>query len=105
MTRFLHWLVDYWYIPLVVLGGIFLFVMSRGKESPSKILFTELDAIKAGSDAKKVQAEKGAEIASEEVRKKHAEALKKLDEEQKAEAERLKNDPVALSKFLIRASK
>lgn len=93
-----------WYV-LAILGaiaGVLLFVLAggRGKLPDLKKDFKRIDAT---AEAKKLKAKLGHQEAVEAIEEKHKEKLNALDERQKAEAQRLRSDPVALSKFLVDA--
>lgn len=99
------WLVDHWYIPLFILGVILGIILTGGKALNFKKVKDELDVIKAGAEARKLKAEAGALAATTEVERLHEDAVARLDEKQAEEAKELRNDPVALSRFLVRASR
>lgn len=108
MKKVLHFLVDHWYIPLMVLAAIVLALLSgvgRRGFDPSAWVSKELDAIRAGSEARDQAARDGAEAALAKVREDKADALASLDKAQAEKAERLKDDPVALSRFLVRVGR
>ena len=99
----LRWLVDRWYIPLIAVAAVLTWVFLRSKP-PKAILSTELEAIKAGAQARVVVAEDGAERARAEVLRVHATEVAALDEAQAERAVELAEDPQALAKFLVRAA-
>lgn len=107
MKKALFWIKDHWYVPLFFLGAVLGWWLTRGRKGlpPLKQIEGELKAIAAGSEARELRAKLGAKDAAEQVRKQHAEAIQKLDAEQVKKAEALKEDPVALSKFLVKAGR
>lgn len=103
--RGLHWLKDYWYVPVLVIGLLFLVLWVRGTGWQNVLdkLKLELAAISAKGEARKAKVELGAEKAKAQVEQKYQTQLINLTAEQKAEAEKLDDDPVALAQFLVRA--
>lgn len=90
-----------WYLAALLgaLAGLVLFITSGGRgKLPS--LKKDFRRINAEADAKKLVAKKGHDEALRAIEEKHKEALDGLDSEQKEEADRLRRDPVALSKYL-----
>jgi len=108
MIRVLHWIADYWYIPLLTIGALavlILWIIHRRGDPPVDLLNVELQAIKAGRDAREAKVELGAERAVAKVEADHKDAVGKLDADQRAQAEELRDDPVALARFLVRAGR
>lgn len=105
MKRALRFLADYWYIPALIGGAMLLCILTGGKKRAIETIDRELDAIRAGAAAREQQLLLGKERAAAEVRREHAAQLVRLKSEQAAKTRRLRNDPVALSKFLIRAGR
>jgi len=101
----LRLLLDYWYVPLLVIGAVWIWVITRGRKTPADTLGLELDAIRAGSEAREAKARLGHEKALAEVKARHAADLAKLEAEQAAKAKELENDPVALARFAVRAAR
>jgi hypothetical protein len=103
-VKVLRWLADHWYLALVFLGALAGFLMARKRDqSPIQTTRAELEAIRAGAEAREKQAEIGAEQARRHVESKYREELLRLDQAQADEARELRDDPVALAKFLVRA--
>ena len=101
-----RWLLEHWYVPLIFLAAVAGFLVARKRRaSPMQATKLELEAIRAGADARRVQSELGAERARRHVESAHREALLRLDHEQAKQAMELRNDPVALAKFLVRAGR
>lgn len=98
----MKWL-KYWYVPVILVLGVLLWIVSRGRVNPMEHTETELEAIKAGAEVKRIQTKLGAEQARQHVEDKYRKQLEALNEKQKAQAEELRNDPVKLAKFLVRA--
>lgn len=107
MKKALFWILDHWYIPLFAIGVLLGWWLTRGKKGlpPIKEIAHELKAIEAGREAREWKAKLGAERAAEEVRKQHLAAIEKLNADQAKKAEELRQDPVALSRFLVKAGK
>jgi len=105
LWRGLCWLGRHWYIPVVVVLGVAVWILSRGRTSPTAPVEVELEAIEAGAEVRRVNAKLGAEQARQHVQDKYREQLAALDEKQRARAEELSNDPAKLAKFLVRAGK
>lgn len=107
MKKSLLWLLDHWYLPLFAVGVLLGWWLTRDSKrgEPLAQIKAELDAIKAGQKARELEAQLGAQQAADEVRKEHAAAVQALNAEQVKKAEALRSDPVALSKFLVRAGR
>lgn len=108
MKRALHWILDHAYLILIAIIAVLTFVLVRrrpGDPSPLADVTREVDAIKQAASVRAVIAEHGAAAAIAKIETEHAEALKNLDIEEAATVARLKEDPVALSKFLVRAGR
>lgn len=99
----MRWLLDHWYIPLffifVIVGAI---VARKQWAAAMASLDHELDVIKAGADARKLAAEANHSVVIQTIEAQHQQVIAKLDAEQKAEAERLRDDPPSLARFLVR---
>jgi hypothetical protein len=103
--RTLLYLFDHWYIPVAVGIAILLWIITRGRALPPTSVFkTELEAIKAAAKARDYEAMLGTQDAIEAVKKDHLQEILKLNEAQAQKAKELNNDPVALSRFLVRAA-
>jgi hypothetical protein len=103
--RVVRWLLAHWYVPFVFLAALAGFLISWKRGTPLQATKRELEAIRAGADARRVEAALGAERARRHVEKAHVEALMLLDESQAQQAEGLRDDPAALAKFLVRAGR
>ena len=105
MKRVLLWIWDHWYLAILLVGAVLTVVWLRGRglgDLKAKLAL-ELAAIRAKEEARNATIELGAEKARQQVEAKYRSDMIKLDADQKAEAERLKDDPVALAAFLVRA--
>jgi hypothetical protein len=102
--RVLQWLRLYWYIPVILIVAALSWVLWR-RRPPTEVIQTELDVIRAGTDAQKVQAEVGAAAAAQLIREKYVAKLEALDAEDKTKMVELESDPVALARFLERVSR
>ena len=102
--KVIRWLLDYWYIPLLVVGAAlaFLWFRPRGKEVAGVFqkVQKELAAIRAGRDARAALIEQDQEAVTKALQKKYEAQLEALDARKKAEVAQLEQDPVALAKYL-----
>jgi hypothetical protein len=62
----------------------------------------EVDAINAKAEAKRMRAEKGTAEAVAHVEMKYREELEAMDQEGRARAKELREDPEALAAFIVR---
>lgn len=104
MLRFLRWLRRYWYVPLVLFAGTLGFIFGRRRENPVERVKSEVRAIKAETETKKLEALAGKESAIRAVEHTYRYTMRELDEKRKNQAEELRDDPAKLAKFLVRAS-
>jgi len=101
-----RWCVDHWYVPLFVVGVVLGFILSgklRSRGGPTERTKVELEAIKAKADARKLAADRGHSAAKAEVTARYVRRREQLNEEQRKEAEALREDPQALAAYLVRA--
>jgi len=104
MKKALHFLVDYWYIPVLILGLVLAWIVFRGKRWPIvDTIMHEFAAIRAGAKARDDEARLGHEKAKANVKSERAAEIGKLNEDQRKKAKELEDDPVALARFLVRA--
>jgi hypothetical protein len=108
-VKVLRWLAQHWYLPLVaiaaVLGSLVTLVLTdRRPESPRDRLDAELEAIKAGERAQTQAALTSVEDAVRRAEEEHADAIQAMDHRQFARAERLRGNPRALSRHLVRTA-
>lgn len=102
------WLKEHWYVPLFALGVVLGFIVSekvRRKGLPDDQVAAELEAITAGSEARKMEVVVGTAKAVEVVEETFSEAREALDETERDEAEKLREDPRALARYLLRAGR
>lgn len=103
----LRWLRDHWYIVVLVLIAMVGFVIAAHDPLARRLkrvwLDRELEVVKAKAKARRQAAEQGAEAAAQQVKEDYRDAYQRLEEEQKAEAETLEQDPAALAAYLVRA--
>jgi hypothetical protein len=109
VTRVLRFIADYWYVPLLVCAGIvgWIFVqkiLGNPGIDPLKLAQSELEAIDAKRQARNLKLELGAEQATRRVKVKYAQKLAALNEQEKAEAADLEQDPEKLALFLARVT-
>jgi len=108
LKRAWEWLKEHWYVPLFVLGVILGFVVSgkaRRKGPPTAQLKAELQAITAGAEARKMEAVIGKVEAVRVVEETFSESMEALDEVERVEAEKLREDPRSLARYLVRAGR
>lgn len=105
MKRVLLWLWDRWYLIALVVGAVFAFVWLRGRSLSDLLAKLDLESkvLAAKGEARKAEVKVGAAQAKAEVEQKYKNELVRLSDEEKAEAERLKDDPAKLAEFLVRA--
>ena len=102
--KFLRFIKDFWYIPFFILALILGWVLFRGRRgTPLAQTKAELEAIEAGRLAREMQARLGAEAARKNLEVQYSQQLKALDDEQAAKAAKLRDNPQALARFLVRA--
>lgn len=101
----MRWLADHWYIPLGVLLIGILWGIFRRRENPARWVRTELAAIDAQTEARKLKAQLGTEAAASVLEDQYRAELDALDAAQAAQAKELRHDPEKLAKFLVRAGR
>ena len=100
------WIKKYWYIPVTIIGAAVMYAITRRPEgNPVEVARVEVEAIQAGAEAAKQQAELSTARATEAVKLKYTEKMEALDEKQREQAQMLAKDPPALAKFLVRAGR
>lgn len=100
----LSWLRKYWYLPVFAIFIVLAWVIGRRSAgNPFETVRREVDAINAGAEIRKLEAERGTAQAKAEVEAKYKAQLAALSEEQKQQAAELAASPVDLAKFLVRA--
>jgi hypothetical protein len=98
------WVLDHWYLAVVLVLAIGLLILSRkNKKAAADMVATEMKAVEASAEARRLVAIRGAEQAREDVEAKYKAEREALDDEQKKQAAQLSGDPVALARFLVRA--
>lgn len=109
--RCLRFLIDFWYIPFLILGaaaGIAVVIALRqaGKEAsdPFDKVRVELKAIDAKREARQAKIDLGEEKALQAVKEKYAERREQLDEKTEARVKELENDPEKLAMAMERAA-
>ena len=89
------------FVVALVVGVVLALLWRR---NPVKQVANERRAIDRAAALKTQLAEQGAVIARRNVEAEHAEAIRKFDDKQRAKADRLRADPVALNRWLDRLS-
>lgn len=98
--------MPWWLVALTAVGGLVVgLLMSSRSGLLGKLFGAKIEVVKAEARAKELQAEHGAMVASARLMTEHQAALSKMDDVQRAQAEQLRADPVALSRFLVNAGK
>lgn len=108
LSTILRWIKEYGYVLLLFVFAIAGFIFLRrifGDDSMVSFEQTkdELDAIRESSNVRKIEAKKGHSAAVELVGQKYDAKIQNLEAKQMREANALRNDPVALSKYMVRA--
>lgn len=97
---------SYWYIPIVGIGLLLLYSIIpkalKRKELLHK-LAVELEIAKAASQIRKLEATLGRDQAINYAVAQYETAKQELSKEKQTQAEKLRNNPVELSKFLVSA--
>jgi hypothetical protein len=102
--KWYHWLAIP-ALPLLVALAFVACVLTGRREQFGRLMETELEVIEARAEAKRTRAKLGAEHARQQVEERYNAKLTRLTEEQKARADRLRDDPVALAELLARLSR
>jgi hypothetical protein len=92
-------------VPAAFAGLVLMWMFSkkfRERGTPIEQTKLELKAIKAASEIKKTKARLGTHEAIEAVRRNYKKEIFRLDKDQKLKAERLRYDPPAMAKYIIR---
>ncbi len=105
--KFWRWVKEHWYLPLFAVGAVIgalvgAMLQAKGRVGPTALVKEELAAVKESSRIAEVLATEGHKAAIDAVEGKHYELVKILDENAAKKADRLKSDPVALSRHLER---
>ena len=94
-------ILRYCWLPLLLIAAAFGISFLPRLKAPRRALKTELDAIDAEEEAEMLEAELGRDKALAAIETNHREAVDALTEKQKKQAEKLRADPRALSRFLV----
>ncbi len=94
--------MKWWAIPIAVAVGLGLALLWR--RNPWTQIAKEFEAADIAAKVKRDTAKRGAVIAQRQVNAHYAETIRKLDEAQVEKANKLRGDPVALSRWLARIS-
>lgn len=109
LGRGYKWIAHRWYIPLVVLGALVLWLVTRFARAPApaprKAVADELDQIRRDESFQRLAAEQGAALANQLVDQEYQATLRELDAKQQSKAERLRGNPGKRLRFLRRLSK
>jgi len=107
--RVLRWLADYWYIPLLVVGGVLAWLWFRPRDPQAtgavERLQKELEAIRAARNTREMLIHKDEALVRAAVEQKYRAQIAALDEKKKAKVTALERDPVALAKYLERLTR
>lgn len=104
MKKALNLFRDYWYIPFFILFMILGWIVFRRRDvTPLEHTKRELKAIQASREIKELIIHDGISKARLKIIAKYMSEKEQFSKDQQIKAERLKHDPVALSKFLVRA--
>lgn len=106
--KFLRHLADYWYVYVLFLGSLVGFHLYRKRgihADPAQALARELRAVAAKREVREMEISLGVQAAKQHVEDKYREQLAQLDEETRAQATSLEQDPAELAKFLERLTR
>jgi len=97
------WVLDHWYLPLLVVAGVFMAIWTRGTDTPEypgDRLRHERKVIQAGRRAAELEAQVGRERAVRRIEEEHHHAVAELDKKQQQTADGLRGNPRGLARFL-----
>lgn len=102
------WIKKYWYVPLTVLvailGAVGGVLFQRRLNNPVDRVKDELKAIDVAAETSKAVQKEGIEAATKQLEKTHADTIATMDKAALEKKERLRSNPSALSKHLVRAA-
>lgn len=108
MRRAVVWLLDYWWIPALILVGVGVTILGRraavavlGQSFPERFGL-ELEAIKARREVREIEQRQSHEQAVRHVQEKYALKLAALDAKERARARELEGDPKKLAEMMVR---
>ncbi len=96
--KWYHWVL----IPFAVAVAVIAYVLGRRDKDLVGTVVTEIDAFEAKAEAKRILIEHDADHARAWAEARYHDKLARLDVDGKAEAGRLRDDPVALTEWLAR---
>lgn len=106
MLKFLRYIGDYWYIPVLFIGAVVVAYFFRKKGfSSATFVANELSVIDAKREVRDIKLQLGAEQAKQHVREKYREKLQRLDAKTLEKVKELEDDPVQLAITLERLSR
>ena len=106
--KVLHLLIDYWYIPALLLGSLvafWVFRKYRPDKDPLRVVKDELEVIQAGAEARNMAIQLGTKQATEHVKDKYQAKLAALEAQQQVVVKGMEDDPIALARYLERLSR
>ena len=98
------WVRDHLWLFLAVGVAYLVWVVTRGRRDPKAVVARERQVVDAKAEARRAEADLGAEQAAEKIKADYAEKLKQLDAAQKEKADALASDPESLVEHLLRAT-
>lgn len=101
----IKWLKKFWHIPLLLIAGIVVGIAGLLMGRRPRIgdgLRREFKAIDASEKVKEKLLTESHESAVAELEEEHKETLAALDAKQAAKVEKLKKDPAAMARWLVR---
>lgn len=104
MKKTWKWIRRWGWFLLVSLGAIAgaAAALLLRQPPPTEKLEKEFRAIEAAKKTAELEVEKGHELAVAKLEMEHADTIDELDEKQRAKAEKLKKDPEALARWLVK---
>lgn len=98
-----RWFSDYWFLLLLLLGGLVAFAWKMGKSSnPFEVVKKEKEIIDAKAKVRKEKAAKGVEAAKKMAREEYLAQLDAIDKARVQKYEELIDDPEALVDAVLR---
>jgi len=95
----------YGWLILAAVAAVFTYHLLRRGAAPAEVIRGELDVIAASAEARTLEVDTSTELAVEAIEGRYREEIAQMDETRKAKLQKLRKDPAALSRFLVRAAR